>query len=306
MSDWLYILNNNPLVLTFIAVIGLCLGSFYNVVIIRSLKDESIVFPASKCPHCEHPLYFWHNIPILSYLILRGKCYFCNEKISFQYPLVEFITMLFFILSYMKFGISLTLAFSLIWLSLLLIMTVTDFKEKLVDCTLAIAMAISGVIYSFLTFGVNGLINSALAIIAAIILMELIARSGYLITKSRAMGEADTYVAAAIGSVCGIKNLLYVLAYGLIASMIIILPIFLYNRFKQNDKTTCILSILFILGFLVFKTFNNIYIFIIILILAILLIISILKNMKSKSDLTYLPYVPALFAGFLYYLFFNI
>ena len=135
MSDWLYILNNNPLVLTFIAVIGLCLGSFYNVVIIRSLKDESIVFPASKCPHCEHPLYFWHNIPILSYLILRGKCYFCNEKISFQYPLVEFITMLFFVLSYMKFGISLTLAFSLIWLSLLLIMTVTDFKEKLVGST---------------------------------------------------------------------------------------------------------------------------------------------------------------------------
>ena len=69
-------------ILFWVCVIGLCLGSFFNVVILRSLSNESIVFPASKCPKCNHKLYFWHNIPVLSYILLGGKCYFCKEKIE--------------------------------------------------------------------------------------------------------------------------------------------------------------------------------------------------------------------------------
>lgn len=306
MTDLLQCLNNNCIVLVFVSLVGLCLGSFYNVVIIRSLKNESIVFPTSKCPNCNKSLYFWHNIPIISYLILKGECYFCHSKISLQYPLIEFITMLLFALTYMKFGISLTFIFALLWISLLTIMTGTDIKEKLVDCVLAIVMAISGLIYSFITFGFVGFISSVLGILIAIFIMEGLARLGFLIIKSRFIGEADTYVAAALGSICGINNLLYVLGYGLLASMIIVLPVFLYNRYKQNDKFTCILSILFILAILFYKTFSNIYTFIFVLLIAVLLIIFILKNMKSKNDLTYLPYIPALAIGFLYYLFFNI
>ena len=115
-------------ILIWVCIIGLCLGSFYNVVILRSLSGESIVFPPSKCPKCGHKLYFWHNIPILSYIILRGKCYFCKESISIQYPVIEFITSVFFAFAYLKFGLNLTAIFVMIWLSCLLIMTVTDLK----------------------------------------------------------------------------------------------------------------------------------------------------------------------------------
>ena len=80
-------------ILFWICIIGLCFGSFFNVVILRSLSNESIVFPGSKCPNCEHKLFWWHNIPVLSYIILRGKCYFCKEKISIQYPVIELATM---------------------------------------------------------------------------------------------------------------------------------------------------------------------------------------------------------------------
>ena len=124
-------------VLLWVCILGLCLGSFFNVVILRTLSNESIVFPPSKCPKCNHKLYFWHNIPVLSYILLRGKCYFCKEKISIQYPIVEILTMLLFALVFLKFGFSILTLFALFWVSCLVIMTGTDVKEKLVDCNIA-------------------------------------------------------------------------------------------------------------------------------------------------------------------------
>ena len=68
------------IMLAFIFIIGLCVGSFMNVVILRTVSEESIVFPGSKCPKCQTPLKWYHNIPVFSYLFLRGKCGFCKEK----------------------------------------------------------------------------------------------------------------------------------------------------------------------------------------------------------------------------------
>lgn len=140
-------------VLIWVCLVGLCLGSFYNVVILRSLSNESIVFPPSKCPKCGNKLYFWHNIPVLSYILLRGKCYFCKEKISIQYPLIEITTMVLFVLVYLKFGISWTTLFMLFYVSGFLIMTVTDLKEQIVDCNIAIAICTVALLYAFLAGG---------------------------------------------------------------------------------------------------------------------------------------------------------
>ena len=115
--------------LFWVCIMGLCFGSFFNVVILRSLANESIVFPPSKCPKCGNKLLFWHNIPVVSYILLRGKCYFCKEKISIQYPIVELMTMLLFAFSFIKFGISTTTLFVMFWISCLIIMTGTDLKE---------------------------------------------------------------------------------------------------------------------------------------------------------------------------------
>ena len=76
-------------ILTFVFIIGLCIGSFLNVVILRALSEESIVFPASKCPKCQNPLKWWHNIPVLSYILLGGKCAFCKEN---QYSISNYRT----------------------------------------------------------------------------------------------------------------------------------------------------------------------------------------------------------------------
>ncbi len=293
-------------ILFWVCVVGLCLGSFFNVVILRSLSNESIVFPASKCPKCNHKLYFWHNIPVLSYILLGGKCYFCKEKISIQYPLVELLTMLLFGISFVKFGIDIKTVFVLFWLSCFIIMTATDLKAKLVDCNIAIAMAISGVIYNFVTGGVEALVSSLIGLVVGAIILELIARSGYLVAGERAMGEADTYVATAIGAIVG-KDILFVLVYALIASMIFIVPMFLYNQYKNDNKKTCILSVLFVLAIMVFKLLSQSYwALATLIVVGALLALSILKNIKQEENRNYLPYVPALAIGALYYIFFSV
>ena len=287
-------------ILIWICVIGLCLGSFYNVVILRSLSGESIVFPSSKCPKCGHKLYFWHNIPILSYLLLRGKCYFCKEQISIQYPIIEFTTMVLFAFAYLKFGLNITALFVIVWLSCLLIMTVTDLKERVADCNLAILMTTLGVINCCLYMGWAGIIFSLTGLLSAALIIELIARSGYLITKSRAMGEADTYVAGALGAIFGLKGVLIVLFFSLIASVIFILPSFWYKNYKQGNKLTCISLILFLLALVVYKTVQNYCTIAIVGIVAIILIYSLLKSIKKEENRNYLPYIPALAAGALY------
>ena len=188
----------NSYLLFWVCIVGLCLGSFYNVVILRSLSNESLVFPPSKCPKCENRLKPWHNIPVFSYIFLRGKCAFCGEKISLQYPIIELLTMGLFIACYLKFGISYQTLFGFCLCSTLLIMTVTDLKERLVDCNIAIGLAVIALLYNWL---VNGaLVDSILGLIVGVILLEAVAGMGYLINKSRSMGEADTYVAGALGA----------------------------------------------------------------------------------------------------------
>lgn len=290
-------------ILFWVGIIGLCLGSFYNVVILRSISNESIIFPPSKCPKCNHKLLWWHNIPIFSYLFLRGKCYFCKEKISVQYPIVEFITMLLFILSYIKFGLSIKTLFVIIWLSGLLIMTVTDLKTKLVDCKIAIFLCITGLLYHYLACGTC--LNSIYGMLAGIVIVEAVARSGYLFAGVRAMGEADTYVMAALGAIFGLHSLPDIILYSLIFSMIFILPQFLYNQFKSNNKSILILFLMFTLSGIVFKlVMQNLFIFCIFIIFAIALVFAIVKSMRSEAKRTYLPFVPVLSTAALYALFF--
>jgi leader peptidase (prepilin peptidase)/N-methyltransferase len=97
------------LVTALIGVLGLAIGSFLNVVIYRVPRDESILFPASHCPMCGTTIRMRHNVPVLSWLLLKGKCAYCNESISVRYPLVEAGTGVLFVALTLYFGISIQL-----------------------------------------------------------------------------------------------------------------------------------------------------------------------------------------------------
>lgn len=293
----------NNYLLFWISIVGLCFGSFFNVVILRSLSGESLIFPSSKCPKCGNKLKPWHNIPVLSYIFLRGKCAYCKEKISIQYPLIELLTMGLFAFCFLKFGLCWKTLFSIILCSLLLIMTMTDIKEKLVDCNIAIGLAGVGILYNWI---INGqLLDSIYGLFTGIIIMEMFARSGYLFTKGRAFGEADTYVAGALGACFGLAGLLHILVYTLFTATLFTIPVFLYRQYQNNQKAVCITFILFILSTLFYKTIiQNLISFGVLVGIGLALVILILKNLKKDSCPLYFPLVPAFFVATLYFLFF--
>ena len=105
-------------ILLYLFLLGLFVGSFYNVVALRLCKNESIVFPGSHCVNCNHKLAWYELIPVFSYIGLRGKCKKCKIHISIQYPIIEFLTGVLFALSFYIFGFSLQTLASLILVSI--------------------------------------------------------------------------------------------------------------------------------------------------------------------------------------------
>ncbi|MFP4399749.1 MAG: prepilin peptidase [Desulfonatronovibrio sp.] len=109
-------------------VIGLCLGSFYNVCIHRFLSGQSIVWPGSHCPACGHSLSWWENIPLISYAFLRGRCSSCSQTISLRYPVVESISGILSLLLAVKFGPELPYIIYLFFCGLLIIASFIDLE----------------------------------------------------------------------------------------------------------------------------------------------------------------------------------
>ena len=212
--------------------------------------------------------------------------------------------MLLFAFTYIKFGFDLKTLFVLIVMSCLLIMSVTDIEEKLVDCNIAIAVAIIGIIYAFICSVSQG-INSVLGLITGVIILEGIAWLGKIIFKKRTMGEADTYIAGALGACFGLNNIINILFYSVASSLFMIIPVFMYKQCKQKNILTLLLTVAFIvLSTLSYYFQQNIFIIVLMAIIGFVLVISILKNINQKNENTYLPFVPALAIGTVYFIFF--
>ena len=214
--------------LLFIFIFGTLIGSFMNVVIIRIPKEESVVFPSSHCVTCNAKLKPWHNIPILSWLFLRGKCSFCGAPISKQYPIVEMLSGIIFLLVFMKLGITIpTFGIALVFV-LLLALSVIDFYYKMVPdslnllaLTLAIVSAFS--IGMFVEHGVNALLFAGGFTLLRFYLSYII--------KKEAMGEADIMIAATMGALLGVKLTLAAIFF----SAVLALPAMLLLQ-KKNDE----------------------------------------------------------------------
>ncbi len=313
------------MVILFVFLIGLCVGSFLNVVILRAFSDESVCFPHSKCPSCQTPLKWYQNIPILSYLFLKGKCAFCKDIISIQYPIVEFITGLLFVAVFIKFGIGLNTLFSLCFISLFVVLAATDIKEKVVFDFHTYFLIVLGLIYNFFNIGNfyagdklinieifsfainNSFIAAILGILLGIVIMETFARLGYLIAGTRAFGEGDTYIAAGLGAIFGWKYLIIVLVYAFIIQIFLTIPIFVKKLFKNKDYRTMIsFFVFFILVFIIHwldysSILNNLIVFGFLTLLlcaaGIYVCKRILGGLKNKENMIFLPFGPAMVLG---------
>ena len=120
-----------PLIAGAAFLLGLVIGSFLNVCIVRIPAGKSIVLPASACPKCGAPIKPYDNIPVLSFLILGGKCRACRAPISPMYPLVEFLNGALYVVCYLAFGLTVETLKWAIFASLLLILVFTDLRERI-------------------------------------------------------------------------------------------------------------------------------------------------------------------------------
>jgi leader peptidase (prepilin peptidase)/N-methyltransferase len=182
-----------------IFIFGTMIGSFLNVVIYRIPKGESIIFPASKCQHCQTPLKWYHNIPIFSWLFLRGKCAFCGDPIAKQYPVVELTTGLIFFALYMKLGLVWYLPFVAGSFAALFALVMIDFKYMAVPDNVNFAALIFALIQP------NFLEATMYAVIAAGGLY-VIGLLSSLLAGRQAMGGADVIVAGTMGALLGFPN----------------------------------------------------------------------------------------------------
>ncbi|HLE18296.1 MAG TPA: prepilin peptidase, partial [Syntrophales bacterium] len=170
-----------------IALLGAAIGSFLNVCIRRIPAGESLVFPASHCPKCNYSIRFYDNIPIISFLLLRGRCRNCREGISLQYPLVELLTAIMALLLFWKFGLTLKFLFSFLFACVLIIITFIDLEHQIIPDVLTLLGIPVFFLAAVFAMGVSPLEAVLGALIGGGILYAI--AFGYeLITKREGMG----------------------------------------------------------------------------------------------------------------------
>tara|TARA_Y100000590_G_scaffold469812_1_gene659882 strand:+ start:2249 stop:3028 length:780 start_codon:yes stop_codon:yes gene_type:complete len=193
----------------FIFIFGLCIGSFLNVVIYRLPKKESIVSPGSHCPRCQTPLNWFHNIPVISYfVILRGHCKFCDEKISFRYPFVEIITGILFLLISLVFGIGV----ELFWyyfpiVSILICIFWIDIDHRIIPDQLNFLLLFFGLLGAFFSVKVT-LINAAVGGGFGFVLFYFFSWAYFKVTGQMGLGGGDIKYLGAIGTILGFVGVL--------------------------------------------------------------------------------------------------
>jgi leader peptidase (prepilin peptidase) / N-methyltransferase len=201
------------------AIYGLMVGSFLNVVIYRVPLGLSIIKPPSACPKCGTNIKPWHNIPVLSWLLLKGACPSCSEKISIQYPLVELATMAMFIAASWTIDSIYIAVIVSVTFSMLFAMAVIDQKSKLIpDSINLLALTVS----LFAVSSVSGFLGAFESALLCAGFFALARFYGEAISGREILGEADIIIAATIGSLLGWKlafvaimlsQVLFVLSY---------------------------------------------------------------------------------------------
>lgn len=184
-------------------VLGAIMGSFFHVVATRLSNDESIIFPGSHCPRCNHFLKWYENIPIISYLGLRGRCKKCNSQIPLSYLVSEVITGLLFSVCYHSFGLTIELLIALVFISSLIIVIISDIEYMIIlDEVLIITSLILVIIYIF-GFGLEQTAYHIYAGIGAFLAMYTIKIIGDKAFKKESLGGGDIKLMFIFGLVIG-------------------------------------------------------------------------------------------------------
>lgn len=211
----------SPMIINwYIFFVGMCIGSFLNVCIYRLPGGKSIIRPASACPECGTAIRWYDNIPLISYVILRGRCRGCKTPISIRYPIVELLCGLFAMTSWMHFGNSLSALIYFIFVAALLVITFIDIDHRIIPDIISLPGIPLGFLASLILPQLKWS-DSLIGILAGGGSLLAIAWGYQLITRKDGMGGGDIKLLAMIGAFLGWKGVLFtIMASSLIGTVV--------------------------------------------------------------------------------------
>jgi leader peptidase (prepilin peptidase)/N-methyltransferase len=213
---------------------GLLIGSFLNVCILSWGKEppESVLRPRSRCPKCGNQIAWYDNIPVISWLILRGKCRACSQSISLMYPLVELATAIIWVYSVWLFGPTLAAIRAAVFFTLLLGILVTDARAYIIPDEFTIGGIVLGLLITGIGGGVHGIAFSLIGGALGFGILWLVGWLGTIILKQDAMGGGDIKMMGMVGIFVGWSGVLLTIFLGALIGTIIFLPLSLLGRKK--------------------------------------------------------------------------
>ena len=213
-----------PYEFAYFAFFGLLIGSFMNVVILRIPMNESIAYPPSHCPSCDTPLKWYHLFPVLSWVFLRGRCGYCQHKISWQYPLVELSVAFIFYVVYMHSDGLFKAGFISLAFTLLFALSVIDYKYLMVPDSLNLL----ALIFAIVGMGTFEALENALLFAGGFSLLRF---SVSFLTQKEAMGEADIMIASTMGAILGA----YLGAFSIFVAALLALVVFVFLKNRDIE-----------------------------------------------------------------------
>lgn len=211
------------------ALLGSVIGSFLNVLIVRLPRDESIVLPRSHCPQCGRTIAWYDNIPILSWLLLKGRCRHCGQGISLQYPLIEAAVAAIWGGAVWYYGAGLAALTGAIFGTLLLGIAVTDARHYLIPDEYTWGGLVLGLALAWRN-GLPGFWEAILGAAVGFALLYFIAWAGERVFKEEAMGGGDIKMMAMVGAYVGWQGVLLTLFGGALLGTLVFLPLSLKRR----------------------------------------------------------------------------
>lgn len=199
-------------------IFGIIMGSFLNVCIYRLPLGKSVVSPGSFCPHCKHKIKWQHNIPVLSYVFLKGRCAYCSKKISPRYLFVELLSGAITAFSFLKFGFSAEFFFYLALLYSLIVISFIDFDVHLILNKILIALILIALAFN-VQFKIIEWQNGLIGLLTGGGLLLFFAFLGKALFKKESMGMGDVKLAAVLGFFLGWEQVLVVLYSGFVLAL---------------------------------------------------------------------------------------
>jgi len=245
---------------TAILFLGLCVGSFLNVVAYRlplmmerdwkndchdflelappsvdsRLSSLNLATPASACPNCGHNLRAWENIPVLSYLLLKARCSSCGTKISIQYPMVELLTGIASLGVALTFGVTLQTLAALLFTWVLLALTLIDLKKQLLPDNMTLPLLWSGIFFSFFELFTD-LKSSVIGAMAGYLILWSVYHLFKLLTRKEGMGYGDFKLLAALGAWAGYSYLPQIILVSSVVGSVAGITMLLFGKTKQQQ-----------------------------------------------------------------------